>query len=487
MKSLAATAQFLRGGGICSLPGETTHRKSGVTRREFAHLALGTSLAAAVFPSLIPASALGKNGAISPSNRLPVGVIGCGPQGLGDLNNFLNEKDCQVVAVCDVKSDQLELARTTVNNHYGNQDCRGYHDFRELLSRSDIDACLIATPDHWHVLAALAAVNAGKDVYVEKPLGLSLEEDRVLRTAVHRKKRVFQFGTQQRSGRMFRFACELARSEAIGKLQHINVWAPGSAPGGSREVVPVPSGWDYDLWLGPAPFTPYTKDRCSADGGKKTWWFISDYALGFIAGWGIHPMDIALWGVEPLMKGTVTVEGRGNFHNAGGVCDTATIWEIDYHFASGLTLKFVGVPNGGNRDAATGEPFLHGDEWKQRYRRITTHGTAFEGSQGWAHVDRTGINLQPEKLIDLNPDDCKVRLTASPGHVRNFLDCVKSRGETVCPVDTAVRADTLCHIGNIAIRLGRKLTFDFNHEKFISDDAADQWLRVRAMRKPWRL
>jgi hypothetical protein len=416
-----------------------------------------------------------------------VGVIGCGPQGLGDLSNFLNEKDCRVVAVCDVKNDQLEQARNTVNKRYQNEDCRAYHDFRELVARTDIDACLIATPDHWHVLAALAAVTSGKDVYLEKPLAVSLEEGQALRGAVHRKKRVFQFGTQQRSERLFRFACQLARNGAIGKLHHINVWAPGSAPGGSKQVVAVPPGWDYDCWVGPAPFTPYTQDRCSADGGKKTWWFISDFTLGFIAGWGVHPMDIASWGSGPLMEGIVTVEGRGNFRPAEGVCDTATIWEVDYQFASGLTLKFVGVPNGGNRDLPTGEPFLHADEWKQRYRRITTHGTAFEGADGWVHVDRIGINLQPETLIDLNPDDCKVQLTRSPGHVRNFLDCVKSRAESVCPIDAAMKVDVLCHMGDIAIRLGRKLSFDLKHERFIEDEAANQRLKCRPMRKPWHL
>jgi predicted dehydrogenase len=461
--------------------------KQIISRREFVGSTMSSILMAAAFPSVIPASVLGKNGAVAAGNRLTVGVIGCGPQGTGDMRNFLKEPDCRVVAVCDVKNDQLEQARTAVNKHYNNEDCRTYHAFRELVNRPDIDACLIATPDHWHVLAALAAVNSGKDVYVEKPLGLSLEEDQALRDAVRRKKRVFQFGTQQRSGRMFRFACELARSGAIGKLKHINVWAPGSTPGGSREVVPVPNGWDYESWLGPAPFAPYTADRCSADGGRKTWWFIKDYALGFIAGWGIHPIDIALWGGEPLMEGRVTVEGRGNFHSAEGVCDTATIWEVDYRFESGLTLKFVGVPNGGNKDAPTGEPFLHGEEWKARYRRITSHGTAFEGSEGWAHVDRTGINLQPEKLIDVNPDDCKTQLMHSSGHVRNFLDCVKRRSETVSPIDAAVKGDAVCHIADIAIRLGRKLTFDLKNEKFTSDESANKRLKARPMRKPWHL
>ncbi len=464
------------------------HCANGViTRRDFVRCAAGTALAAAVFPAIIPASALGKNGRISPSNRLTLGVIGCGPQGLHDLSCFLNEKDCQVVAVCDVKSDQLERARKAVNDRYQNQDCRTYQDFRELVRRKDIDACLIATPDHWHVPAALAAVKSGKDVYLEKPLGLSLEEGQTLRVAVHRNKRVFQFGTQQRSGPTFRFASELARNGAIGRLQHINVWAPGSAPGGSREVVPVPTGWDYDRWVGPARFTPYTQDRCAADGGKKTWWFMTDFSLGFMAGWGIHPLDIALWGGGHLMTDSVTVVGRGNFHTAEGICDTATIWEVDYRFASGLTLKFVGTPNGGNRAVPTGEPFLHEEEWKQRYRRIATHGTAFEGTDGWAHVDRTGLNLQPEKLIDLNPDAGKAQASSSPAHVRNFLDCIKSRAETASPIDAAVKGDALCHIGDIAIRLGRKVTFDLKKEHFIHDDSANQRLKARPMRQPWHL
>ena len=455
---------------------------SHLDRRKFI-VKSGAALAALAFPTIIPAAALGKNGAVAPSNRVTVGVIGCGPQGLGDMSNFLNQKDCQVVAVCDVKNDQLEIARAAANAQYQNQDCRTYHDFRELVVRQDIDACLIATPDHWHVLAALAAVHAGKDVYVEKPLAISLEEGKVLRTAVQRKKRVFQFGTQQRSGREFRLACELARNGVLGKLRHINIWAPGSAPGGSRTVVRVPQGWDYDLWLGQAPFQPYTQDRCSADGNKKTWRYISDYALGFIAGWGIHPMDIALWGAGDLMDGTVTIEGRGNFRPADGVCDTATIWEVDYQFSSGLTAKFVGVPGNGN----TGETFLHGEEWKQRYRQITSHGTAFEGTEGWAEVHRGGINLQPESLIDLNPDNLKVQLVRSSNQVRNFIDCVKSRAETASPIEAAVKGDALCHIADIAIRIGRKLTFDMKQERFIGDEAANQRLKARPMRKPWKL
>jgi predicted dehydrogenase len=458
-----------------------------VTRRDFLRHTAAAAAGAAVFPVIIPGSALGKDGAVAPSNRIAVGVIGCGPQGRGDMSNFLNQKDCQVVAVCDVKADQLELARNAVNQRYGSQDCRPYHDFRELVARKDIDACLIATPDHWHVLVALAAVNSGKDVYVEKPLAVTLEEGQVLRKAVRRHKRVFQFGTQQRSGRMFWQACQLVRNGRIGRLRHINTWCLGSAPGGSLKPVAPPPGLDYDFWLGPAPAVPHTENRCSDGSNLKTWWFISDYALGFIAGWGIHPLDIALWGGGDLLSGVVEVQGRGNFRNAEGVCDTATIWEVDYTFGSGVTMKFVGVPNGHNEGAPTGEPWLYQDEWKTRYRRIDSHGTAFEGSDGWVHVDRSGINLQPESLIDVDPASLQPGLVHSPGHVRNFLDCIKSRADTVCPIEAAVAGDALCHLADAATRFGRKLRFEFKTERFIDDEAANRRLQARAMRKPWHL
>ena len=461
-------------------------KTNSFTRRDFLRQTSGLALSAAVFPSLIPASALGKAGTVAPSNRVVVGCIGMGPQGQGDMGNFLNQKDAQVVAVCDVRASHLEQARDRVNGQYQNQDCATYDDFRELVARKDIDACLIATPDHWHVLTALAAVRAGKDVYVEKPLGINLAEDWALRKEVHRCKRVFQFGTQQRSSRIFRLASALVRNGRIGQLKHINVWAQASAPGGSTEVVPVPAALNYDLWLGPAASRPYTQDLSDGPGAKKTWWYITNYALGFIAGWGIHPMDIANWGGGEPVSGPVEVEGRGTFH-AEGICDTATAWNVNMKFGSGVTLRFEGTPNRPNPGAPTCDLWAHHDEWSKRYRRITDHGTAFEGTDGWVHVDRSGINLQPENLIDENEDAFKVQLTRSPDHTRNFLDCVKSRAATVCPIDESVWSDTLCHISDIAIRLNRKLTWDPKKDRFIGDEEANLRLLPRKMRGAWRL
>ena len=458
-----------------------------LTRRDFLRTStVGAAAVAAGLPTIIPSSALGADGAVAPSNRLAVGGIGLGPQGMGVMSNFLGQKDCQVVAVCDLKEDQLGAARKQVNDRYQNQDCKTYGDFRELVARPDIDACLIATPDHWHILTALAAVNAGKDIYLEKPLALTLAEGLALRRAVQDKKRIFQFGTQQRSGRMFWLACELVRNGLIGKLQHINVWAPGSTPGGSTKEAPVPAGLNYDSWLGPAPFKPYTENRCSADGGKKTWWFINDYTLGFLSGWGVHPLDIALWGAGDLASGIVEVEGHGNFPTEGA-CNTATVWEVGMKFGSGVTMTFVGLPNGGNAGQATGQPAYHFDEWRSRYRRIESHGTAFEGTDGWVHIDRSGINVSKETLLDTPESAFTTKLIKSGNHVRNFLDSIKSRQPTVCPVEDAVKVDTLCHVSDAATRLKRRVKFDSAKEQFIGDDEANRGLQARPMRAPWKL
>ena len=463
-----------------------TQRAAGLSRRIFFRRAAGAALAGTVFPHIIPASALGAEGTVAPSNRITVGCIGTGPQGTGVMHGFLGLKDARVVAVCDVKQDQLEQARAAVNKAYQNQDCATCGDFREVIARKDIDACLVATPDHWHMPISVAAIRAGKGVYCEKPMGYSLAEDQALRAAVNQTKGVFQFGTQQRSDRKFRIACELVRNGRIGQLKHINVYAPGSAPGGSTKEVPPPPGWNYDFWLGPAPARPYTEDLASADGYKKTWWFNTTFSFGFITGWGIHPMDIAVWGGGPLLEGTVEVEGKGNYPTQGA-CDTATTWDINYRFAGGVTMTFVGTPNKGNTGQATDEPWPHFDEWKQRFGNLTTHGTTFEGTDGWILVDRGQLVTNPETLREIKPDEFKVRLKESSNHVRDFLDSVKSRKPTVSPAEDAVRTDLLCHIGDIAARRGSKLTFDLKKERFVGDREADARLKLRDMRKPWHV
>jgi len=229
----------------------------------------------------------------------------------------------------------------------------------------------------------------------------------------------------------------------------------------------VPQWLDYQRWLGPAPYTPYTEDRCS----NKLWWFISDYALGFIAGWGIHPIDIAFWGGGDKVTTPLTVEGKGIWPTEG-VCDTAMNWNVVLKYDSGLTMNF------------TGDPFP--EQWRQRYGRTTSHGTAFEGTDGWVHVDRSGINAHPKELLktEFGPGD--IRLPQSDNHVRNLLDCVKTRGKPVAHIDDAVQSDILCHISDIAIRLEEKLRWDPKAERFVDNDAANRRL-TRSMRSPWML
>jgi glucose-fructose oxidoreductase len=458
-----------------------------LTRRSLLKKTAETAVAAAAFPTIVPSSVLGFGPSPAPGDRIGVGCIGVGPQGTGGMRQFLAQKDARVLAVCDVKEEQLRSACDRVNAIYESKDCAAYKDYRELVARKDIDAVLIATPDHWHTLTALAALRAGKDVYCEKPLGLSLAEHQLLREEISTRKRIFQFGTQQRSDARFRRACEMVLNGRIGKLRHINVWAPGSAPGGSTKVVPVPETLDYDFWTGPAPYRPYTEDRCSAVDVKKTWWFISDYTLGFITGWGIHPMDIALWGGgADLFAGPLEAEGYGRIPDEGA-CNTATIWDVSFTFRGGATLKFVGTPNGRNSGEPTGEPWPQEQEWKNHYGRISTHGTAFEGTDGWVYVDRSGVNAHPASLLDENPETYKVQLKRSTNHVRDFLDSVKSRAPSICPIEDAIRADQLCHVADLALRLRRRLVWDPQKERFSDDSEAQERIASRNMRSPWLL
>ena len=439
-----------------------------ITRRSLFRKSAGVAVGAVGFPYVAGSSALGGAGRVAASERISVGCVGVGPQGTHVMRNFLAQNDCRVVAICDLKKPCRDAVSDLVNKHYGSNDCAVYTDFREIIARDDIDVILAAPTDHWHVLVALEAARAGKDIYLEKPMGLSLAEDQALRAACHQYGTRFQFGTQQRSSRNFRFACELVRNGRIGKLHTINVWSPGSTSGGPLNRAPEPDWIDYDRWLGPAPYHPYTPDRVS----NRWWWFISDYALGFIAGWGVHPLDIALWGLGDTIPGPVEIEGKGVWPTPDGVCDTAMNWNVVCKLGNGVTMNFTGNP--------------YPEDWKKRYGRTTGHGTAFEGSDGWVHVDRAGINAHPKELLDTEWGPNDLRLYDSNNHARNLLDCVRSRKDTICPIDVAVQADTLCHIGDIAIRLEQKLRWDPAGERFVGNDVANRRL-ARAMRSPWRL
>jgi len=432
-------------------------------RRQFLHRAAGTVCAAV--PLIVPASALGRAGRIPPGERIAVGAIGVGGMGFGDMSALMSLPEAQVVAVCDVKRAARDRAKKAVDAHYKTADCAAYNDFRELLGREDVDAVSIATLDSWHVLHALAAVRAGKDVYVEKPLGMSIHEIKVLREAVHRYGRVFQFGTQQRSSEEFRRACEIARNGRLGKLLTIKVGVHAGAAerSGLKTYVPepVPEGFDYDLWLGPAPWAPYTAERLH----YPHWFHISDYSLGYVSGWGIHHIDIAQWGNGTELTGPVEIEGSARFPDDDALCDNPLSWDTRMKYANGVELIFTGEG-----------PGFSG----------VRHGITFEGPDGWVWVNRGAIDAEPKSLLkeQFGPDE--VRLPVSTFHQGNFLQCVRSRQKTIANIDVAVRSDTVCQLAWCAFQLGRKLRWDPEGELFVGDADANRRL-TRPLRPPWRL
>ena len=431
-------------------------RKTGVSRRDF----LKGAAAAVAAPYVLTSMALGAGGHPAAGERIVMGAIGVGGRGTADMNTFLGSPEVQMVAVCDVFEDRRQRAKGAVDKRYGNADCAAYNDFRDLVTRPDIDAVCIGSPDHWHVLHALEAVRAGKDVYCEKPLGLSIEQDKALRAAVRRYGRVFQFGTQERSSGSTRLAAEIVLNGWIGKVHTIKVGTRFSRSSPNYPPMPVPDGLDYDLWLGPAPWAPYTANRVS----NSHWQHINDYTLGWISGCGIHTIDIAAWGNGTDRTGPVEVEGTGEFPR-DGLCDCALAWNVDLRFANGVTMNFTD---------SNQNPL----------------GVRFEGSDGWVFVKEQHlggrVDADPKSLLHRTAGPDEVRLPVSNNHHQNFLECVKSRRDPVAPIEVAVRSDTLCQLSDIAMRLRRKLKWDPVQEEFVGDAEAARMMD-RPMREPWRI
>ncbi len=437
--------------------------KRVVNRRRFLKQG-GAALGAIGLPSMIPSSALGRAGSVAPSDRIVMGCIGMGIRGTQLLSGLLGHKDVRVVAVCDVYETQRQKAKSVVDRHYGDNGCAAYNDFRELCGRKDVDAVSIASPDNWHVLHSLEAARQGKDLYTEKALGLSLAEDKALRGVCQRYGTVFQWGTQQRSEGNFRFGCELVRNGRIGKLHTILVGVPHDFAFPNQPVQPVPKGLDYEMWLGPAPWAPYTYHRCRPWTQQESWamWYhISDYCLGGIGGfWGIHHVDIAQWGHGTEYTGPTEVEGTARFPEEG-LADCAVSWNVRLKYADGVTMVYT-------------------DNQQQK------QGVVFQGTEGWVYVRRGGIDARPKSLLSSKIGPNEIHLIESPGHQRNFLDCVKTREKTVADLESAARGDTVSHLVNICTRLKRKIHWDPDREEIIDDPQAGRMLS-RSMREPWRL
>lgn len=414
-----------------------------LSRRQVLKGVAATTLGA---PFFIPATALGNDKVAAPSERVTLAHFGVGNQGRNLLRAFQGCKNAQSVAIADAYRDRREACAAQCGG-------KAYADFRHILDRKDVDAVIIATPDHWHVPMAIYAARAGKDAYVEKPLGLSVEQNLLCRQVFNKHKRVFQYGTQQRSSAHCRFGCELVRSGRIGKIHTLEVVAPDGGAGGSTQEIPIPEGLDFDSWCGPAPRRPYTASRCNPPG---TYW-IYDYSIGYLGGWGAHPLDILVWGTDADLAGPMTFEGKGVIPDKG-LYDTVYHWDVKIQMANGINMTFK--PGGDY--------------------------TRFVGTEGWVGISRGGIRAEPKGLLDtkLGPKD--VRLLVSTNHYQNFVDAVKSRGTTVSNLADAVRSDIISHMSDIAIRLQRKITWDPAKEIIAGDDEASKMLS-RPMRAPWKL
>jgi predicted dehydrogenase len=436
-----------------------TQKKIG--RRRFLKKSIGTAVGTAAFPYIVASSALGKEGSVAASERIVMGCIGVGGQGTGNMQAFLGHKDVQVVAVCDVVEERRQKAKGVVDRHYGSKDCAAHNDFRDVLARKDINAVSIVTQDHWHAVIAVASARAGKDMYCEKPLGVSVVEGKAIRDAVRRYGRVFQTGTQQRSDRKFRFACELAINGYLGKIHTVKVGAPGPEYKRTYLKPPteeqIPPGLDYDMYIGPALMKPYNGGRWA----WPDWYLIGDYCVGFIVNWGVHHLDIANWGCPAVTSEPVEFECKGSYRN-DGLTDNINDWQGEFNYNSGLRMTY----------SDTGNP-----------NKI---GCTFEGDKGWVYVDRAGIWAEPASLLQVKIKPNETRLHESANHHGDFLQCVRTRRDPVSPVEAGHKASYLGMIAEIAVRLKRKLKWDPAAEQFINDDEANRML-ARPMRAPWRL
>jgi predicted dehydrogenase len=426
-------------------------RYDGLSRRAFLRRGFAAGAACAL-PVIVPSSVFGED---APSNRITIGIIGTGSQGVLNLKAFLRKQSSQVVAVCDVDYAHREEARKIARLPEG----ASYNDFRGLLARPDVDAVVVCTPDQWHAPISIAAAKAGKDVYCEKPLAFNVAEGRMLCDTVKRYERVLQTGAHQRSDNNFRHACELVRNGRIGKLQTIKVEIPeNSRPNPlTWKTEPPPAGLDYDLWLGPAQYRPYIQQGC-----HYNWHFIYDFGWGQLTNWGAHVFDIAQWGNGTDLTGPVEVSGTGEFPKEG-LFETPLSYDIEYKYADGVRLLCTTVKAGGPESPVR-----------------------FEGTEGWIFVSRERFFSQPASIVQSTTGPDEIHLYRSKDHHQNFLDCIRLRTKPVADVETGHRSATVCHIGGIAVRLGRKLRWDPAGERFVNDAQADKML-ARPMRSPWCL
>ena len=432
-----------------------------------------------ILPTIVPASVIGKN---PPSEKINIGWIGCGRQGRGDISDTMRFDDAMVVAVADVDSNRMALGRQLIEGFYAKKtgknnyvSVKTFGDYKDLLLDKSIDAVMITTPDHWHSQPAIEAALAGKDIYLEKPTSLTIAEGRLLSDVVTRKKVILQVGTQQRSSSQWRYAAELVRNGRIGKLHTVKIGLPGDPAGPEAPEMPVPKNLNYDMWLGSTPEVYYTEIRVhpQKDFDRPGWLRCEQFGAGMITGWGQHHFDSAAWGMDTELTGPVSINAVAQFPKSG-------LWDVHGDF-----MSIAEYSNGITQLTSGTYP----------------NGVRYEGTDGWIFVTRGGYTatssdpvVQDRNQKALNASDPKIltsvigpneiHLYESNSQTGNWLDCIKSRKEPISPVEIGHRACTVCLVTHIAMRLGRKLNWDPDKEKFVGDDEANSMLS-RPQRAPY--
>jgi predicted dehydrogenase len=400
----------------------------------------------------------------SPNDKPGIALVGCGGQGRGDCGWASNYGN--VVAVCDVDAKHAEEAAKQFTKE-GKVPAK-LNDFRKVMERPDVNAIINGTPDHWHTLVNLAAVKAGKDIYSEKPLTLTIDEGKRLVKAVKDKGTVFQTGSQQRSDPRFRLACELTRNGRIGKLQHIVVGLPTGPREGPFKALPVPPELNWDYWVGQAPMVDYRGVNCH---GNFRWWY--EFSGGQMTDWGAHHNDIAQWGNGTELSGPVEVDGKGLVEMIPGGYDAMAQYRIDFKYANGVTMAVV------DESTVTDQNVV--GEGKS-----TPNGIQFIGTNGWIFVDRGQIKASRQELLDEPLPAGAIRLYKSDNHMGNFFECLRTRKDPICRAEIGHRSISVAHLGVISVRLKRPFRWNPELQEFVGDGAkeAKAWLS-REMRKPY--
>jgi predicted dehydrogenase len=460
-----------------------------MNRRRF--LKQGTAAGAAIgFPTIVPSSVFGRN---APSNRVNLGLIGYGGRGSLLAAQYVNKDLAALVALSDCFENRCMAGKARINEKFGKDVCRIHRDYREILGRDDIDGVIVATHDHWHVPIAIAAARADKHMYVEKPLSPSVRWSQRLRKELAGRNLVFQYGANQRGAdrKSFHTACDLVVNGYIGKLREIHVWCPdmrqdvdvvSHPPFGKLVEQPVPGGFDYDVWIGPAEMNPYGEDRVDRYGG----WHRHETSLGYVAGWGAHPLDIALWGSGRQNEAPVRYEAKGRMpsdfkaeellplmKNAAGKFDPANTfyntlcdWDCAAEFADGLKLRFMA--------AEVAKPEL------EKYHVVRRdHGTTFFGEDGWVGVDRMSYYSHDNnalRKVKPKPGDKTLNIHGGRSHMDHFIHAIKTGAESGCGFEAAFSSDLVSHMTDISARLRRKVEWDPKTGNIIGDDEANALL-----------